>query len=173
MVQPTSDPDAKGPYEGRKEVAPQFQENYSQEINAYASPSLTLPLKSCLNHPLSEKLICEPSSCFPILWPLNKDCALSTSVLTLLLVIWTQMGKWTFPAKAQGLSWARAQEGFHMTNSVTTPCNYPFFQHEDEHLQKNFLANVFCIVISLKKLPSLWNFTSVEIIMSPEEKGKK
>lgn len=27
-VQPASDPDAKGPYEGRKEVAPQFQEEH-------------------------------------------------------------------------------------------------------------------------------------------------
>ena len=28
MVQPTSNPDAKGPYKGRKEVAPQFQEEH-------------------------------------------------------------------------------------------------------------------------------------------------
>lgn len=43
MAELASDADAKGPYGGRKGVASQFQENYSQKASAYASPSLTLP----------------------------------------------------------------------------------------------------------------------------------
>lgn len=38
-------------------------------------------------------------------------------------------------------------------------------------MQKNFTANV-CRIINLKKLPSLWNLTDTEIIMSADEKGK-
>jgi len=66
MAQLASDADAKGPYNGRKGMASQFQENYSQKASAYASPSLTFPLKSCLNHPPTEKLILSqvPSSPF-------------------------------------------------------------------------------------------------------------
>ena len=45
MAQLASDTDAKGLYNGRKGMASQFQENYSQKASAYASPSLTLPLK--------------------------------------------------------------------------------------------------------------------------------
>lgn len=81
------------------------------------------------------------------------------------------MEKELFLAKVQGLSWT-PQEGVHTTNSVIASWNYPFFQHEDEHMQRNFTANV-CHIINLKQLPALWNLTDIEIIMSTEEKGKK
>ena len=105
MAQLASDADAKGPYDGRKGVASQFQENYSQKASAYASPSITLPWKSCLSHPPNWEAYFEPSSFFPILWPLNKDCAVSISALTF---YWLDEFRWkknSFWPRYQGLSW--------------------------------------------------------------------
>ena len=73
--------------------------------------------------PLSwvEKLTCKLSSLFFILWPLYKVCAVSVSVLILLLTGWTQVGKEP-PWPRQGvLAWAWTLTRVHSTNSVTIP----------------------------------------------------
>ena len=48
MVWPTPDPDAKGPYKGRKEVAPQFQEELClfPEIQYICLPFINLAFKT-------------------------------------------------------------------------------------------------------------------------------
>lgn len=43
--------------------------------------------------PSEEKLVCKLSSCLYIVWPVNGACAISVSVLILLLVMWVQTGR--------------------------------------------------------------------------------
>ena len=95
----------------------------SQVTHEY-SPSLYPIPPFYLKPPTSrvEKLIWELSSHFSILWPLNKACAASVSILIMLSAVQIQT-KRTFPTKAEGFGQARVQVGvqFNQFNNNTIP----------------------------------------------------
>ena len=108
MVRPASHSDAKGPLKGRKKGGTHIQKEPcpSPENLCKCFSLVNLALKSCLDalpNPTREKLICELSSWFSILWPSNKACAaapLSASVS--LLAVRTEQKK-NIPYQGKGL----------------------------------------------------------------------
>ena len=90
-------------------------------------PSLSnfLPFTSTLLHVwwLSpswvEKLICELSSSFSILWPLNEGSAVSVSALILLLAVWIWAEKDPPWPRQEVSAWARTLARVQATNLVT------------------------------------------------------
>lgn len=100
---------------------------YSSIIHEYSSHNFQIPALpstllqiQCLCPNWIEKLICELSSCFSLLWPLIKAYALTVSAPVSLLAGGIQLEKRTFLAETKE-SWpGQDQRQVQSTNSVRT-----------------------------------------------------
>ena len=73
-----------------------------------------------------EKLICELGSCFSILWPLNKACAIPVSALVSLLPAQIHLRETAFLAKTKGLSRGSDPSMGPVHQSGSTQTNYEY-----------------------------------------------